>query len=83
MTMSTVDVSEKGFPVSRVSIFASSSFRDRRMETALRRILERSTGGVLDHDGNADLADSMAESIDDGDEEWMVQTALPVEGSTD
>lgn len=40
-------------------------------------------GGVLDHDGNADLADEMAKSMDDGDDAWIVQTGLAVDGSTD
>lgn len=40
-------------------------------------------GGVLDHDGNADLADEMAESMDDWDDVWIVQTGLAVEGSID
>jgi len=66
--MSTVDVSENDLPVSRVSILASSSFRARRSETALSRILDLSMGGVLDHVGNADRAAEMAASIDDGDD---------------
>lgn len=63
--MSTVDVSEKALPVSRVSIFASSSFRARSNETAFSKILDLSIGGVLDHVGNADRAAEMAASIDD------------------
>ena len=31
-------------------------------------------GGVLDHDGNADLAAEIAESIDEVDDVWMLHT---------
>lgn len=40
-------------------------------------------GGVLDHDWNAALAAEMAESIEEVDEAWMLQTGLAVEGSID
>jgi hypothetical protein len=83
VTTSTVEVSEKGLPVSRVSILASSSLRDRRSDTALCNMRARSIGGVLDHEGKADFAEEMAEFIDDCDEALIVQTGFPVEGSTD
>ena len=83
VTTSTVEVSENGLPVSMVSTLASSSLRDLSIDTAWCSIRERSTEGVLDQEGNAALADDIAESIDEGDEVWMVVVALPVEGSTD
>jgi hypothetical protein len=49
----------------------------------LRRIRERSIGGVLDHEGNADFAADMAELIDDCEEVWMVHTGFAVDGSID
>jgi len=68
VTTSTAEVSENALPVSRVSILASSSFRARSNETAFRRILDLSMGGVLDQVGNADRAAEIAASIDDWDD---------------
>jgi hypothetical protein len=83
VTMSTVEVSENGLPVSRVSILASSSFRERSSDTALCSIRARSIGGVLDQEGNAAFADATAESMSEGDEVWIVHVGFPVEGSID
>lgn len=81
MITSTVEVSEKGLPVSSVSILASSSFLARRRATAFRSIRERSMGGVLAHDGNAFWAEEIAASISCCEEVCIVHVGWAVEGS--
>ena len=44
---------------------------------------ERSIGVVLRHEGKASDADEMAESMSWGEEVWIVQVGLAVEGSID
>lgn len=75
-------VSENALPVSCVSTFAISSFRERRRETALRSMRERTIGGVWDHEGKAACADAMAESMSAGEAVWTSASGLAVEGST-
>ena len=80
---STVDVSEKGLPVSRVSMRARSSLRSRRSLTALRRMRERSGRVVADQEAKAFLAEEMAALMEDSEELWIMQTGWAVEGSID
>jgi hypothetical protein len=63
VTTSTVDVSEKGLPVSLVSMRASSSLRARSSSAARWRMRARSMGGVADHAGKALCAEVTAESM--------------------
>lgn len=67
--------------MSRVSTLAISSFRERRRETALRRIRERTMGGVWDHEGKAFCAEEMAESMSAGEAAWTFARGWAVEGS--
>jgi len=64
---STVDVSQKAFPVSKDSILAISSLRSRKSLTALRRMRLRSTGVVLDQDLKASCEVVMAKSMSAGE----------------
>ena len=81
--MSTVDVSEYGLPVSRVSILASWLVRCRRRVAACWRMRDRVEAGVLDHIGNAVRAELMAASMAEGGDVWIVQMGVLVEGSID
>ncbi|KAG9784891.1 hypothetical protein KCU88_g2664, partial [Aureobasidium melanogenum] len=83
VAMSTVDVSENGLPVSSVSIRASSSLRDRRIDAAFSRIRDRSAAGVLAHDLNARFAARTDCSTSLADDVWIVHTGFDVEGSMD
>jgi len=80
VTTSTVLVSEYALPVSWVSTFAISSFREWRSLTALRRMRERTIGGVWDHDGKAFCADAIAESMSAWEAVWTSARGLAVGG---
>jgi len=81
VTTSTVDVSEKGLPVSLVSMRASSSLRARKREAARWRMRARSIGGVEDQVGKARCAEAMAASMPAFEVVWMFATGWAVAGS--
>ena len=78
--MSTVLVSEKGFPVSLVSWVASWSLRARRRVTAFRRMRARTIAGVVDQEWKAVWAEAMAESMSEGAAVWISAMGFAVEG---
>lgn len=51
------------------------------IEAALRRMRERSTGGVEAHDGNADVADDTASSMTALDDGKIFAMGCRVDGS--
>lgn len=71
VVISTVEVSEYGLPVESVSMMESSWFLARRIAAAFRRILDRSTAGVDDHDGKAALPAAIASSNTFCDDVWI------------
>jgi len=79
--MSTVEVSEYGLPVDCVSMMASCCVLERRISAALRRMRERSMGGVCDQDGNALVPAWTAASSVDWDDVYILATGCKVDGS--
>lgn len=50
------------------------------METAFRRMRERTIGGVWDQEGKAFWAEAMAEEMSAGEAEWISASGRDVEG---
>ena len=57
--------------------------RERRIETAFKRIRERTAAGVEAQDWNALVAEAIAASISLCEAEWMFASGSRVDGSID